>query len=120
MTHDCAEFRFVYKAHPPAHIGICVGGCNAVDGQKNKQDVSLFLAAVLKHWVGIRFVNRAPTRPEGEVKPRVTPMMLPPVLWWHSHVQSVIDSDPNKVDGDWNWRLYFRFDVLPNASNSSD
>ena len=39
ITQDCAEFWFVYKAHPPAHIGICVGGCNAVDAPKNKQDV---------------------------------------------------------------------------------
>ena len=30
------------KAHPPAHIEICVGGCNAVDGHKDKQDVELF------------------------------------------------------------------------------
>ncbi|MGB5618781.1 MAG: hypothetical protein WBM78_18195, partial [Desulfobacterales bacterium] len=48
ITQDCAGFWFVYKAHPPAHIGICVGGCNAVDGPKNKQDVYLFLAATLK------------------------------------------------------------------------
>ena len=48
ITQDCAEFWFVYKAHPPAHIGICVGGCNAVDGPKNNQDVSLFLAAALR------------------------------------------------------------------------
>ena len=48
MTQDCAGFWFVCKAHPPAHIGICVGGCNAVDGPKNKQDVSLFLAAALR------------------------------------------------------------------------
>ena len=47
ITQDFAGFWFVYKAHPPAHIGICVGGCNAVDAPKNKQDVSLFLAAAL-------------------------------------------------------------------------
>jgi hypothetical protein len=34
---DCAGFVFVYKAHPPVHIRICVDGCNAVDGRKNKQ-----------------------------------------------------------------------------------
>ena len=43
ITHDCAEFWFVYKAHPPAHIGICVGGCNAVDRPKNNQNVNYFL-----------------------------------------------------------------------------
>lgn len=63
----------------------------------------------LKHWIGIRFVDRAPTRSGGEVKIRVTPMMLAHVLWWHSHVQPVIDSDPNRVDRDWNWLLYFPF-----------
>ena len=39
ITQDCAGFWFVYKAHPPMHIGICVGGCNAVDGPKDKQNV---------------------------------------------------------------------------------
>ena len=39
ITQDCAGFWFVYKAHPPMHIGICVGGCNAVDEPKDKQDV---------------------------------------------------------------------------------
>ncbi|MEN8690229.1 MAG: hypothetical protein AB1Z20_08990, partial [Desulfobacterales bacterium] len=39
---------FVYKAHPAAHIGIRVGGCNAVDDPKDKQDVGLFLAGALK------------------------------------------------------------------------
>jgi hypothetical protein len=28
---------FVYKAHPPVHIRICAGGCNTVDGRKDKQ-----------------------------------------------------------------------------------
>ena len=63
----------------------------------------------LKRWIGIRFVNRAPTRSGDEIKIRVVPMMLPHVLWWHSHVQPVIDSDPNRVDKDWNWLLYFPF-----------
>jgi hypothetical protein len=35
-------------AHPPAHIEIRVGGCNAVDGPKDKEDVELFLSGVLK------------------------------------------------------------------------
>jgi hypothetical protein len=38
---------FVYKAHPAAHIEIRVGGCNAVDGPKDKQDVELFFAGTL-------------------------------------------------------------------------
>jgi hypothetical protein len=37
MTPNYAGFGFVYKAHPPVHIMICAGGCNAVDGRKDKQ-----------------------------------------------------------------------------------
>ncbi|MEN8691963.1 MAG: hypothetical protein ABF303_18025, partial [Desulfobacterales bacterium] len=43
----------VYKAHPAAHIEIRVGGCNAVDDPKDKQDVELFFAGALKA-IGIR------------------------------------------------------------------
>jgi len=32
-----AVFWFVYKAHPPVHIGICTGGCNNIDGPKGKK-----------------------------------------------------------------------------------
>jgi len=39
IPQDCAGFWFVYKAHPPVHIRICAGGCNTVDGLKDKQDV---------------------------------------------------------------------------------
>ena len=39
------------KAHPPAHIEICVGGCNAVDGHKDKQDVELFFSGALSNHV---------------------------------------------------------------------
>ena len=35
------------KAHSPVHIEICAGGCNAVDGQKDKQDVELFFSGAL-------------------------------------------------------------------------
>ena len=45
---DCAGFGFVDKANPAAHIEIRAGGCNAVDGPKDKQDVELFLAGALK------------------------------------------------------------------------
>jgi hypothetical protein len=48
IPQDCAGFGFAYKAHPAAHIEIRVGGCNAVDGPKDKQDVELFLAGALK------------------------------------------------------------------------
>ncbi|MGD9273433.1 MAG: hypothetical protein PVI65_03630, partial [Desulfobacterales bacterium] len=46
---DCAGFGFVYKAHTAAHIEIRVGGCNAVDGPKDKQGVELFFAGALRH-----------------------------------------------------------------------
>jgi len=44
---DCAGFGLAYKAHPAAHIEIRVGGCNAVDWPKDKQDVELFFAGAL-------------------------------------------------------------------------
>jgi hypothetical protein len=40
-------FWFVIKAHLPMHRGIYVGGCIAVDGPKDKKDVSLNLAEAL-------------------------------------------------------------------------
>jgi hypothetical protein len=64
---------------------------------------------IFKRWIGVPFVNRAYTESGDEVKLRVTPMMLSHVLWWHSHVQPVIDNDPDRVDKDWNWLLYFPF-----------
>ena len=66
----------------------------------------------LRHWKGIRFVTRAPTRSGNEVKLRVTSMTLHHVFWWHSHVQPVIDRDPNRIDKDWNWLLYAPFTVF--------
>ncbi|MGD9976085.1 MAG: hypothetical protein AB7S77_23765, partial [Desulfatirhabdiaceae bacterium] len=56
---DCDGFWFVCKAHPPVHIGICAGGCNAADGPKDKQDVDLFVSdsltiALFKSW---RFIS---------------------------------------------------------------
>lgn len=63
----------------------------------------------LRRWKGIRFVSRAPTKAGGEVDIRVTPMALPHVLWWHSHVQPEIDKDPERVDNGWNWLLYVPF-----------
>ena len=63
----------------------------------------------LRRWTGIRFVSRAPTRAGGEVAIRVTPMALPHVLWWHSHVQPIVDKDHDRVDNGWNWLLYIPF-----------
>jgi hypothetical protein len=37
IPQDYAGFVFIDKAHPPMHIKICAGGCNAVDGHKDKQ-----------------------------------------------------------------------------------
>jgi hypothetical protein len=31
------------------------------------------------------------------------------VLWWHSHVQPIIDRDPQRADNGWNWLLYAPF-----------
>jgi hypothetical protein len=47
IPQDCAGFGFVCKAHPAAHIAIGVGGCNAGDGPKDKQDVELFFLGPL-------------------------------------------------------------------------
>jgi hypothetical protein len=33
--------------HSPVHIEICAGGCNAVDGEKDKLNVDLFLSKAL-------------------------------------------------------------------------
>jgi len=40
---------------------------------------------------------------------RVAKMTAPHVLWWHSHVQPIIDRDPSRADNDWNWLLYVPF-----------
>jgi hypothetical protein len=48
IPEDYAGFWLVYKAHPPVHIWICAGGCNAVDGKKDKKDVELFFPTGLK------------------------------------------------------------------------
>ncbi|MFZ0611553.1 MAG: hypothetical protein WAM73_04890, partial [Desulfobacterales bacterium] len=54
IPQDCAGYWPVCKAHPAAHIEIRVGGCNAVDGSKVKQDVELFFAGTLKDVYGLR------------------------------------------------------------------
>ena len=60
----------------------------------------------LRRFTGVRFVSRAPTRGGGEVPLRVSRMEASHVLWWHSHVQPIIDDDPARVDKDWNWMLH--------------
>ena len=66
----------------------------------------------LRRWRGLRFVSRAPTRSGDFVDIRVTRMTLPHVLWWHSHVQPLIDQDPQRADRDWNWLLYVPVSTL--------
>jgi len=50
-------FWFVYRAHLPMHIGIYVGGCIAVDGPKDWQDVSLNLATALGRPVSLNQIK---------------------------------------------------------------
>lgn len=66
----------------------------------------------LRKWVGVRFARRAPVENGGYVDIRIARMTLPHVLWWHSHVQPVIDRDPTRVDRDWNWLFYVPFASL--------
>jgi len=63
----------------------------------------------LRRWKGVRFVSRAPTRSGKPIRLRVARMTVPHVLWWHSHVQPIIDRDPDRADRDWNWLLYVPF-----------
>ncbi len=65
-----------------------------------------------RHIRGVRFVCRAPTISGQDVELRVAHMTLPHVLWWHSHVQPIIDRDPSRADRDWNWLLYVSFSTV--------
>jgi hypothetical protein len=58
FAQDCAGSQSICKAHPPMHIGICVGGCNAADEPKDNQNVSLIPAAALKLWSVSNRLNR--------------------------------------------------------------
>ena len=58
---------------------------------------------------GVPFARRAPTQSGEDVPIRVAKMTAPHVLWWHSHVQPIIDRDPSRADNDWNWLLYVPF-----------
>jgi hypothetical protein len=60
----------------------------------------------LRRYTGVQFVSKAPTRAGGEIALRVTSLEPSHVLWWHSHIQPIIDSEPKRVDMGWNWMLY--------------
>ncbi len=55
---------------------------------------------------GVPFVRMAPTRSGQKVPIHVAKLQPAHVLWWHSHVQPIIDRDPTRADNDWNWLLY--------------
>ena len=63
----------------------------------------------LRKWRGVPFVRRAPTRSGEDVPLHVSEMTMAHVLWWHSHVQPIIDRDPERADNGWNWLLYVPF-----------
>ena len=60
----------------------------------------------------VPFVQRAPTSSGEDVPIRVAKMKASHVLWWHSHVQPIIDEDPDRADNGWNWLLYVPFAEL--------
>ena len=60
----------------------------------------------MRRYTGVRFIRRAPTRDGAYIALRVANLEPSHVLWWHSHVQPIIDEDPNRVDNDWNWILF--------------
>jgi hypothetical protein len=65
-----------------------------------------------RRWTGTRFVSRAPTRSGEYAALRVAEMDSAHVLWWHAHVQPLIDRDPQRVDQGWNWLLYAPFSYV--------
>ncbi len=66
----------------------------------------------LRSWAGVQFIRHAPSKGGEEVELRVSRMKPSHVLWWQSHVQPIIDRDPNRVDEAWNWLLYAPFTLL--------
>lgn len=66
----------------------------------------------LRRWRGVPFVAQAPTQSGEPIGLRVASMKLQHVLWWHSHVQPLIDRDPQRGDRNWNWLLYVPFATL--------
>jgi hypothetical protein len=51
----------------------------------------------LRSWTGVQFIRHAPSKGGEEVELRVSRMKPSHVLWWQSHVQPIIDRDPNRV-----------------------
>lgn len=50
---------------------------------------------------GVPFVRRALTKSGQDVPIHVAKMTAPHVLWWHSHVQPIIDRDPTRKPADY-------------------
>ena len=67
---------------------------------------------LLRSWRGVPFVRRAPTQSGEDVPIRVAKMTAAHVLWWHSHVQPIIDRDSTRADNGWNWLLSAPFAEL--------
>jgi hypothetical protein len=64
---------------------------------------------ILRKRRGVSFVRRAPTDSGADAPIHVAKMTVPHVLWWHSHVQPIIDRDASRADNGWNWLLYVPF-----------
>jgi len=58
---------------------------------------------------GVLFVRRAPTKSGQDLPIHIAKMTAPQVLWWHSHVQPIIDRDPTRADSGWSWLLCVPF-----------
>ncbi len=58
---------------------------------------------------GVPFIRQAPTESGDDVPIHIAKMNAPQVLWWHSHVQPIIDRDSTRADNGWNWLLYVPF-----------
>ncbi len=46
----------------------------------------------------VSFVRRAPTHSGADAPIHVAKMTVPHVLWWHSHVQPIIDRDASRTE----------------------
>ena len=61
---------------------------------------------ILRKRRGVSFARRAPTESGQDVPIHIAKMTAPHVIWWHSHVQPIVDRDPSRADNGWNWMLY--------------
>jgi hypothetical protein len=64
---------------------------------------------IFRKWRGVPFTQKAPTASGEDVSIRVAKMTAAHVLWWDSHVQPIVDRDPERADNGWNWLLYVPF-----------